>query len=782
MMGSKILPSPSPLPKKKRGKGGGKGSPKAKAKAQAKRGALTGKPGRPGKLPCLCCEEAPAANSRFCKDHKRSCDAMSYQAKHSGEERAQEIFDELFADDSRIGPAVKEFSLQNPPTQKYKRKQLIDWVAFRRAYGVKMTQRDRSGDLPKAYKEFKIWCVNKKGLTDDQAKDWWKKLLDDPTVDRDNDGFGGAFRLWIPNAKQSRDRLRDSYIDNRQEEGSAVEKKPKPSDAQAWVLLQCLWEVALLQVASYLLRCDAASDSVAMSSSSNSDIVATHPPKPPHLQDLRDHVHRQEVSFGDAFFKQNGSGAGSSSSKRKEDQDDEAEAGVKRPVKKVCLERELPKFGTAMSKNIQSLVADMQKSVACAKKAAQSIDATSVQLTDKPSVLFKGTLHFRMQLAFRWLSDLNSVIVLGGGVAPQAQAAPLAAPTGPAPAAPQDTTSGAAAEADKDKDEEKKAGDEDETKEKEPDEHCAPKKNAGIIMERELSSPAQSEVSVSMMFGNAEPSALQEYKTKIRKQSTVELLKNNPHKKPFDASIDTFKTQAEMQKEMQRILDLNEAETFIAARESWNDTVNTVKEFIKNLARAATDMSAHIKSLETKAKSEREREEKEKQRQEVAKAREDAKKAADDVRQNMAKSAPRAKLFEINFEIAGVPKLATFRGNEFNDKEPNLPCRLIESDKLKLCYVLRTPGGDSALLLQEYLTNRTQCRIVSSITFGDKLHLWPSPQRLLSYACSSNDSDSRSTPGKIPKPSFGSRESLRCQFGMRTRGSALGMFGVKLLP
>ena len=97
-------------------------------------------------------------------------------------------------------------------------------------------------------------------------------------------------------------------------------------------------------------------------------------------------------------------------------------------------------------------------------------------------------------------------------------------------------------------------------------------------------------------------------------------------------------------------------------------------------------------------------------------------------------------------------------------------------------------GSNSACLIQAILehqshltsplqgASRTQYRIASSITPGDKLRLWPSPQQLLSYACSSNDSDSRNTPGRIHKPSFGSRESLRCQFGMSTRGSAPGMF------
>ena len=224
-------------PKKKK-----TGSPKAKgknarvkaaARASPKRGGKTGKGQRPGKLPCICCEEMRVSNSRFCKDHKRSADAMSYQAEKSDDPEAKETFDQIFADDAAMAAAVNQFSKDNPPCAKYKRKQMIDWLQYKRSYGTRVTRRDRGTDVPKTEKEFKLWCVNVKGLTEQETKDWWAKLLDSPGVDRDYEGYGGKLRLYIPNAEEGRDRLRDQYIDNRQEEGSAVDKRAKPQDQEA---------------------------------------------------------------------------------------------------------------------------------------------------------------------------------------------------------------------------------------------------------------------------------------------------------------------------------------------------------------------------------------------------------------------------------------------------------------------------------------------------------------------------------------------------------------------
>jgi hypothetical protein len=51
---------------------------KARGKAKAKSG---GGGSRPGKGPCVACEEPRHANTKFCKNHKRAYDAMAYQAK-----------------------------------------------------------------------------------------------------------------------------------------------------------------------------------------------------------------------------------------------------------------------------------------------------------------------------------------------------------------------------------------------------------------------------------------------------------------------------------------------------------------------------------------------------------------------------------------------------------------------------------------------------------------------------------------------------------------------------
>ena len=63
-----------------------------------------------------------AANSRFCKDHKRSYDSMAYQAKKAeeqGTEGAVEAFNACMASDLKAGEEVKKFAEINPPDRMY---------------------------------------------------------------------------------------------------------------------------------------------------------------------------------------------------------------------------------------------------------------------------------------------------------------------------------------------------------------------------------------------------------------------------------------------------------------------------------------------------------------------------------------------------------------------------------------------------------------------------------------------------------------------------------------
>ena len=375
----------------------------------------------------------------------------------------------------------------------------------------------------------------------------------------------------------------------------------------------------------------------------------------------------------------------------------EDEGDNQRLAKKVCLTREQPKFGVAMGKHMETLAADMQKAMNQAKKAVAVIEKANVALTDKPSHLFKSTLQFRMQLAFRWSNDINTVVMIGmaaksgGGDAPPSNAAsgestaqdPVCKAAGPAstPPPPTEPVQASAvqpcpadvAEGPELKKDPHQTVKEEVTPKKLP---CKDRDAAG--------SPAPSEASMQVVFANAEPSAVADYKVRIRRQSTLQLLTSNPHKKPFDADPATFMTESEMKKEMQRILELTTPEDFVKARDAWTATVATIKEFTKNLTRASSDIMGHVKSLETKAKTEKEKTEKELQRQDVAKAREDAKKAADDIRKNMRNAAPQAQLFELDFEKAGVAAIAKFEGQGHLNEKPDLPFILAKYDRQKL--------------------------------------------------------------------------------------------------
>jgi hypothetical protein len=189
----------------------------------------------------------------------------------------------------------------------------------------------------------------------EKAKALWKKYRDDPNIDRDNLGIGGREQLFIPNVKRAREKIRDNYIDNEQSEGSQRIKAPKHADITL----------------------------------------------------LRDHVGRQDVSYANDFLR------GKSSSSV------DGPAAIpkgelpKAAPRKVALEREVPKLGQQMDKDIKSLKADMAKTMATAEKAKELVKTTVVSLNDRASHLYKSTLQFRLQVASRWSGDLNAVIVLG---------------------------------------------------------------------------------------------------------------------------------------------------------------------------------------------------------------------------------------------------------------------------------------------------------------------------------------------------------------------------------
>ena len=108
---------------------------KARGKAKAKSG---GGGSRPGKGPCVACEEPRHANTKFCKNHKRAYDATAYQAKkadQNGEDGALAACNQSMQDDFSAKQALEIWTQKNPPDSRYTRKAFIDWADFRKTFG-----------------------------------------------------------------------------------------------------------------------------------------------------------------------------------------------------------------------------------------------------------------------------------------------------------------------------------------------------------------------------------------------------------------------------------------------------------------------------------------------------------------------------------------------------------------------------------------------------------------------------------------------------------------------
>lgn len=73
---------------------------------------------------------------------------------------------------------------------------------------------------------FKIHAQGTLGLAEPEWGSWW---LDDPSIDRDNEGFGGDLQLYVPLGKQ-RERARETGITNELHEGSRQMKDPTEKD------------------------------------------------------------------------------------------------------------------------------------------------------------------------------------------------------------------------------------------------------------------------------------------------------------------------------------------------------------------------------------------------------------------------------------------------------------------------------------------------------------------------------------------------------------------------
>ena len=217
-------------------KGKAKAKPKARCGAKAKAKSQADKGAKSQRQPlgsCICpgCSFPKYPGSRFCStgEHKRAYDNMMYQRRSRKDvtEAQKAAFDQEMKDDGFAGKAVLAFSKDNPPEMR--RKGLVDFTKFVRVYGERCGSKSVKGRVPMTEKAFYKHCENVLGLTEEEAKEAWEEYQADPLTEKDNEGFRGSERLWLP-VSEVRSKEREHYVDNQVQEGSGDIKAPSAED------------------------------------------------------------------------------------------------------------------------------------------------------------------------------------------------------------------------------------------------------------------------------------------------------------------------------------------------------------------------------------------------------------------------------------------------------------------------------------------------------------------------------------------------------------------------
>ena len=145
------------------------------------------------------CEELRQDKHRWCLNHKRQVDAIAYQASKANK---QTECKEIMQEDSRAQAAMEEFDDLNPLGKKHAKRSNIDWAQWTHKYSNKEFQMESMKHQPMTYPEFLAWAEVRKKLSVSEAQKWWQEMDDDPTIEKDNKGRGGAKQLWVPKKRQ----------------------------------------------------------------------------------------------------------------------------------------------------------------------------------------------------------------------------------------------------------------------------------------------------------------------------------------------------------------------------------------------------------------------------------------------------------------------------------------------------------------------------------------------------------------------------------------------------
>ena len=171
-------------------------------------------------------------NSKFCRPHHGSWNALELQQEDEDEE-AQQMLKDLKekGSDAERGQAVFNFCLLNPADQKCVKKRFFDLIGYMKQRYTKTENAHREGEKPMTKAAFKCHCEGTLGLPEEEWKEWWDELDNHPKTQRDFKGFRGREQLWVP-LGESKERSKVKGVADIVEESSAKQKKYKAKDRQ----------------------------------------------------------------------------------------------------------------------------------------------------------------------------------------------------------------------------------------------------------------------------------------------------------------------------------------------------------------------------------------------------------------------------------------------------------------------------------------------------------------------------------------------------------------------
>jgi hypothetical protein len=127
---------------------------------------------------------------------------MRYQASQRGAAQLA-VFTKMMSSSLVATEEILKFAAVSAAIPDAKRKALINWTLFNKSYGEKLEQGDHTLDAPYEKEQWIPRQVSKLGRKRETAETAWVSFLGARSVQRDNLGFAGGLRQWLPKGEYS---------------------------------------------------------------------------------------------------------------------------------------------------------------------------------------------------------------------------------------------------------------------------------------------------------------------------------------------------------------------------------------------------------------------------------------------------------------------------------------------------------------------------------------------------------------------------------------------------